>query len=419
MSSSIPWLLFLDRRRAIFVLAALCVGCGTAPKPRIDMGVDVARAAGVSDAIELRIDGEPLDEAVSPADPLTLPDAVGRAVQGDPQIQAALSRVRVAEAEADQSRLLPNPVLSVLFHAPRNGVAPPWEVAISEDLLSLLQRRGRIGAADHRLRQAAAEAMVAVLDVLAEVQSRYAAVQALDGQGLALQERAKLVDRLLETAQARLRRGKGTQLDVTTLQAQQIEVQSDLVERRLEARDQRLILSRLIGNPSGAARWRLSPWTPTAISTTPEDRWLLLAAEHRPEIQVRRWELAALGDDLALASLFPFTGASLGADAQHDRDWSAGPTLNVPLPLFDGGEARRAAAQARVIEARHQLAQARRQVVEDVRRAYAAMESAGEALELVQSKLLPLQEKRRRETEAAFLAGQTDATILVLVDQDL
>ena len=86
----------------------------------------------------------------------------------------------------------------------------------------------------------------------------------------------------------------------------------------------------------------------------------------------------------------------------------------MPLPIFDLGQARRAKALAAVIEARHLLTQARRQVVEEVRTAYAAFESSRVQADRVRGELIPLQQQRYRRTEAAFQAGEVNATDLLL-----
>ena len=99
-----------------------------------------------------------------------LDDAVERAMRHDPGLQAALARVRAALAEADQARLLPNPVLSVALRFPEAGAGKPViEAGLAADLLSVLQQPGRIKAADHRLRAASAEALTTALDLLFEV----------------------------------------------------------------------------------------------------------------------------------------------------------------------------------------------------------------------------------------------------------
>lgn len=399
---------------------ALLLGGGCAARPpRAELNAALIKA-GVADAIVFEVHGGPVDVAAESSLVLTLHDAVRRTLGTDPDVQAALARVRAAEADADQARLLPNPIVSVVSRFPENSGKPVIEADLGFELLSLLQRRGRISAADHRLRGASAEAITVVLDRIAEVEERYDAVQALDAQMPVLQEQRALLDRLHGLAQDRLGKGEGTRLDVTTLETQQLTLEVEIAQKRLARRQERLALARLLGEPSGAAAWTLSPWSaPTQVGS--EAACVTAALSGRPEVESQRWELAALGVETRLARFSPFDPAEVGVKAERDvgESWTIGPAVSVPVPLFDWGQAKRARAAALQSEAEHKLTKVQRTVVEEVRKAHAAyVESLG-ALALTRDRLVPAQERRRRETEDAYKAGVTDVTALVLADQDL
>ncbi len=395
------------------------VGCQPA---RFDPGADrlTANAAGMAQPIALRVEGGPVDEPPSSADRLTLTDAVERAVTTDPSLQAALARVRVAMADAHQARLLPNPVLDIALRW-GEGLAgkPTIEAALAADLIEILRIPRRSRAADHRLRQAAADAVTVAIDVVAEVQERYAAAQAAGEVVPVLEQRLTLLGRLGAVAQSRLDAGEGTLSDVTTLEAQRVELEVELAEARLSRRQERLGLARLIGEPSSAAAWALDAWTVPELAPGAESRWIAVALEHRPEVQSVAWSLAALGDEMALASLWPWEGTEIAVEAERDGDWSFGPAVSVPIPVFDMGQAQKARVTAEQIEARHNLTLARRRVVEEVRLAYETLEASRDNLRRVQDVLVPLQIKRREQAEVAFLSGHTDVTDLFLAEQDL
>jgi cobalt-zinc-cadmium efflux system outer membrane protein len=397
-------------------------GCASTP-PTVDVTGRAAFATGTSDAITFQIRGEPLDAREWPQLFLSIPEAVRRTLAHDPRIQAALARVRSAEAETKQARLLPNPVLSVILRLPEGGGSTEIEAGLAADLISLLSRPGRVSAADDRLRAAAAEALSVVLDVLAEVRQRYAAVQTLDAALVVLQERIGIVDRLLELARSRLRVGEGTRLDVLTLESQRVELDAELADRELERRHERLALARLIGQPSGDIGWSVQPWAPDRHASLPESRWVELALENRPEVQARRYELAALGAERSLARFALFGGGGgvpVGPYAVREGgEWAIGPAGSAPVPLFDLGQARRDRARAAVIEARHQLTDVRRQVIQETRQAHAAFAASQANLQRVGNELVPLLERRLAQAEAQFKAGQTDVTALLMAEQDL
>ncbi|HTF86823.1 MAG TPA: TolC family protein [Planctomycetota bacterium] len=362
-------------------------------------------------------DGGPLDEPNAAGASLTFADAVRRAVTTDPGLQSALARIHVAIADADQSRLLPNPVLNVVLRA--GSGKPQVEASFVQQFVQALQLPRRSSAADNRLREVAAEAVVTALDVINEVQERYVAAQASAALRPLLEERLALVQNLVSTAQARLDVGEGTRSDVVTLDAQRVELLVSIDRTLLEERANRLRLARLIGEPSSGAGWKLDGWSAPALIDRPEATWVDAALGARPEIQAIAWRLKALGDDEALVRLLPWEGASAGLDLQVDGGSSVGPSLSSPLPVFDRGQAQRARITAEQLEARHELTLAKRSVIEEVRTAYETLAASRANLDRIRDELIPLQVQRRQLAEDAYQAGQTDVTPLFLAEQDL
>lgn len=404
---------FSARCAAAFMIALLS-GCAAArPNPQAESAA--AQAIGLEGALTFRTEGGPLDEPAA-GDSLTLSEAVQRAVTTAPDLQASLARVRMAMADADQARLLPNPVLSVVL---RWGPgAPQIEASLAQDLVQALQITRRSSAADNRLRRSAADAVTTALDVAVEVQERYASVQALDTLIPLLQDRLTLLRKLTDTARARREAGEGTKIEVAALDAQRVELEVEIAAAELQRREERLHLARLIGEPSSAAAWKLDSWSMPELVAGPESHWIEIALASRPEIQSMAWELAALGDDYALARLLPWEGAGAGIEAERDGDWFAGPSITTPIPVFDMGQARQARVTAEQIEARHQLTLVKRKVVEEVRVAYQTLAAGRANLDRIRNELIPLQQQRRQVTEDVYQV-ERDITPLLLAEQDL
>jgi outer membrane protein TolC len=189
------------------------VGSCANNRPHPDTETAIASATGIEQAVRIRTEGGPVDEPSegdSEVSSLTLATAVRQAVTTDPGLQAALARVRIALADADQARLLPNPVLNVVLRFDVSGGGKPQiEASLAQDIVNILRIPRQSSAADHRLRQASADAVTVALDVVAEVRERYAEAQALDRLMPVLNERHALVGKLLDAANARLRVGSG------------------------------------------------------------------------------------------------------------------------------------------------------------------------------------------------------------------
>jgi len=405
-------------RVLLIVAIFLLTGCVASP-PAVDPARDIATATGAGDPIVYHTQGQPADQQGGATDHLDLPSAIRLMLQNEPRIQAALSRVRIAQAEAEQTRLLPNPIISISIRYPEGLAKPIIDAGLASDLIALLQQPRRADAADQRLRAATSNAITTALDLLASVQEHYIAIQSVDEQTRVLNERLKAIDRLLETAHARLKVGEITQLDVATLEAERVVLEADIADQQLEGQEERLALARLIGQPSSHAIWRLTIWQAPESVTPSESAWIQAALKHRPEVQSHLWELAALGDDLALTQFALWDGTTAGIASERDGPWSVGPALTLPLPIFDMGQARAAKARSQVEEARHKLTDIQRQVIEETRRALAAFIASQASYAKIRDRLLPLQKRRHDLAESAYRAGQTDITAFFLAEQDL
>ena len=377
----------------------------------------IHRSTGTS--IEFRWEGTPTDMPASADGILTLPNVLRQALEASPEVQAALARVRAEQADADLASLLPNPVLSLVVRFPEGGGGTQIETGLAADLLAILQRPRRARIAGHRLEAESAQALTTALDLVIKVEQRYLSVQSLEELLAFLEQRMTVLERLREVAQVRLEVGEGTRHDVTTLDSERITLEVEIAAQRQELRIARLALARVIGEPSSAADWKLEPWiVPSPVEAT-EQAWIDTALSNRPEVLAIQWELRAREEEESLARGGVLQGASVGLDAERDAEWSLGPAVSTPLPIFDTGRARRDRARALSAEDRHRLTEAQRTVIEDVRASLAALVGLQEILARVDQDLLPLQTRRRSEIEEAFNSGFVDVTALLFADQAL
>jgi outer membrane protein, heavy metal efflux system len=395
----------------------LAAGC---QPTRPDVPADAARLTGINNAIVFREDPLPLD-LPAPADTTLTPEqAIRLALAYDPRVQASLARVRVAEADAHQARLLPNPILTIDLRYPlQGGSNTAFEPTLTADLLSLLQKPAQISAADDRLRAAAVTALVTVLDVMTEVQESYASARSIDVEIEHARERRDRLQRLRDLAQKRLDAGDATRLDVLTLDAQLMQASLEISDLEMQRVEERLTLGRLLGHARSDIDWRLSPWSPPPeLPMAPESAWIDLALANRPEIQSHVWELRALGAELHGAAIPPLQGGEIGVHGEHDPEWRVGPTFAVPLPLFDFGQATREKIRAEQIAAAHELAQTQLEVVQNVRSAYAGYRYARSALTNAQTRLLPLQRQQLEGARLAYEAGDVDLATLLIAQNE-
>ena len=392
-------------------------GCQRGPDAP-DVAVEASRLTGIADAIHFESQLTTNAPEAAP-DTLTLGGASRLAVLRDAQVQVALAKVRAAQATAKQSRLLPNPLLNLVARFPEGGGDPIIEVALTADLLALLQRPHSIKAADATLRAAASDALSSVLDVLSAVQTSYANLQAIEEELEILRRRKQVVDQLFQLTEGKQKAGEASRADVSMVQTHKVELDVDMEDLSWQAADERLALTRLIGQPSGAAEWKIAPWQPLLDLSNAEQAWLTTAMQNRPELQAKEWEVVALGAQRRGEKWAFLQGSDIGAHAERDATWNLGPAVTVPLPIFDTGRAAAEKLTAQEIGARHELTQMQRQVIEDVRRAYAGYRSALSTLRLADNQLLPLAQQRYEQAQAAYKVGETDLLRLLAAEEDL
>jgi outer membrane protein TolC len=104
---------------------------------------------------------------------------------------------------------------------------------------------------------------------------------------------------------------------------------------------------------------------------------------------------------------------------EYDEGLAGGPSVEIPLRLFDPSGPRTAAIEAAEAELRHKAVEVRRSVIRDVRQAIADEASARRALDLIDRALLPLLERRREQIDASKRAGEVEIAILLLADREL
>lgn len=404
----------LARILTLLGAAGLGLSCQSAsPDPAAEEAIAAALALG--EPLTFRVEGGPLDEEFA-GEGLTFAEATRRAVTTDPGLQAALAHVRIALADADQARLLPNPVLDVVLRL--GSGSPKVEMGLGQDLVRSLQVERRTNAADNRLRESAAQAVVVALDVAATVQEQYIVVQALDRLVPELESRLVLLRQLVTLATHRLEAGEGMRGDLTSLDAQRVDLEVEIAEARQRQRVERLRLARLIGEPSSRGVWTLDPWQAPSIELGEEGSWIEAALQNRPELLAITWRLAALGVEMELTRLLPWEGGAVGVEAQTDGGFSLGPTFTTPLPIFDDGRAREDRVRAEQIEAAHLLTKAQRQVVEEVRIAYEDIVAGRAKYNQIRNELLPLQRLRRQTSEDVYRV-ENDLTPFLMAEHDL
>ncbi|MFT4101558.1 MAG: TolC family protein [Burkholderiaceae bacterium] len=306
------------------------------------------------------------------AAPLGIDDAVQVALLNHRGVQAALQELGISEAQAVQAGRLPNPRFTML-RARRDGDYK-IEQALTWNLFSLVSMplAGRIE--QHRFAQTQRWVAGEVLGVAQATRKAWLAL-------VAARQELDYRRQVLDAAQAgadlaeRMRRA-GNWSALSEARERGFLADARIALKQAEAREiaatERLV--RVLGLEDGqrlALPPRL-PDPPPGIDALPDVERQALA--ERLDLQAIRLETEALAGQLGLTRVSRFVdvlelGPARVLEGERSAPYKNGYEIAFELPLFDGGGARRARAEAvyrqsldraaqRVIDARSQVRQA-------------------------------------------------------------
>ncbi len=278
---------------------------------------------------------------------LSADDAVQVALLNNRRLQAVYEDLGIACADLVQAGLLKNPVFDGQVRGSGRASAAV-ELTVVQDFLSvvLTPLRRRIAAAD--LEAAKSRVTATVLDMAWETRTAFTRLQA-DVRQLALhREMLEAAGASHEVARRLHKAGNITDLDLAREQSLHEEVKLTAAAAELAVEDGRERINVLLGLHGQDTVWTLAP-----LPGLPKEEVDLAGVERRAieasldvEIARRNAEVAARRLGVTRVEKL-FEGAAFGADAQREGgDWSAGPLLAMPIPLFDRGQGRVASAQA-------------------------------------------------------------------------
>jgi len=327
------------------------------------------------------------------AEPLSADGAVQIALGYSPTFQRMLADSAAASAAATQSARLPNPILSYARLAA--GDVSEIDRALSASLLDfvLLPQRRRLAdlqQVQHQLRSAgdviatATEARQAWINAVAARQSLDYAEQARRSAeaGAELARRMKAV-------------GNFSRIEAAREQAFYAEATAEVARAQLEVQRTREVLIRLLGLPGDLAAMLQLPQRLPDLPATPDDQTVLArrAFDERLDVALARAELDFTARALGLTRVTSTVNAfEFGAANSSDtgEETLKGYELEVRLPLFDFGDARRANAEAVYLAALNRTAEVLAEAQSHLRESYLAYRTTYDLARHYRDEIVPL-----------------------------
>jgi cobalt-zinc-cadmium efflux system outer membrane protein len=347
-------------RTALMSAVLLAGGCASVPR---DAGVGEVRKA-VEERSGQRIAWDPAQPIAPPADErlrpllaseLTADRAVEIALANNRDLLATLEGLGVARADLIAASTVRNPVFDGELRFP-GGPRNPFELAITQTLVDLFRLRGQRALGQAAFEAARLRVTGSVLGFAAEVRADYYTLQAAQ-QALAEQRAiAAAAEASAGLARRQQEAGNISDLDLENEQAMYERAKLDLARAELDELQNR---ERLL---AGLGAQRTLPLT-LPVQTPPaaggQERSLEeveAAIPRRLDVMLARAELEAARRALPLARSSVYDELALGVhhDREPDGQKTTGPSVVIPIPLFDRGLAgrTRAAANLRMAEQR-------------------------------------------------------------------
>lgn len=342
--------------------------------------------------------------------PLTSDTAAQIALLNNRRIQALYQDLEISQADLIQAGLLSNPLFdsSVIF--PLNNGNTEINLGIKLQFLEIfmLPLRKRVGQSQFEETKARVSSRVMNLAYA----TRVAFYQAeADDRRVALQKQRLLTAELSDEFAQRM-------LDAGNIAELQRHEQRDRYEmsrlnlRRAEtlAYQSREKLNRLMGLWGDQIHWQFDHQIPEPEAFNQEDETARSdlasrAIEASLDLEIIRHRIETIGHQLGAenaTALIP--SLEMGVEAERGGDWGLGPSLAIPIPIFDQGQARLARTQAELRRQQEHYTDLAVQIRSRVRETVEQLDSSGDIARYYRDVVLPLRTRIVNETQLQYNA---------------
>jgi cobalt-zinc-cadmium efflux system outer membrane protein len=350
--------------------------------------------------------------------PLTADSAVQVALLNNRNLQATYEELGIAQADLVEAGLLKNPT----FYFERRLPGQAAELDLVQEFIDilLLPLRKRIAAAQFE----AAKLRVGheILTTAAEVRGAFYEYQG-DQQLVDLRKTvANATERSAETALKMREAGNLRNLDLASEQATHAQAKIDLAKAQASAVGSRERLNKLMGAFGTQISWTLTSRLPELpgddVSTS---RLESRAIEQRLDLAAARQQLIAEARARGIAPAEAiFQRAEIGSHYEHEIEarHSTGPSISVPIPIFNQGQSASARANAKMRQAEQRYLALAADIRSDVRAARDKMLLSRRQVEYFKSTALPTRTRVTEESQLEYNAMQIGPFQLLQAKQE-
>ncbi|MEN3369808.1 MAG: hypothetical protein V7609_1951 [Verrucomicrobiota bacterium] len=410
----------------MFVIAILLLGAGLCPAASLDRSFDAVSGVVMSRTGK-RVQWNRGSAQDAEAEhyvrsqlkrPLTASTAVQIALLNNHELQATYEEIGLAQADLIEAGLLRNPLFTIERRFP--GQALEADILGQFIDLLFLPLRKRVAAA--QLEAAKFRVGAEILKTAAEVRIAFSEhqgnLQIADLAQTVEQATAASAEAALQMHQA----GNTRSLDLANEEALHVQAKIDFAKTQSAGIESREKLTRLLGLWGVDTNWRVAPRLPDP----PKNEIAVAGLESRAITQ--RLDLAAFKQQtLSEARRLGFVRSEeiskqfeMGAHYEREKDgqYSVGPSLNLPIPFFNFGQAAKARTEAKVRQSQQRYLALAVQIRSEVRSGRDRMLLARQRVDYVQSTAMPLRHRVVEEAQLQYNAMQISLFDLLRVKHD-
>lgn len=344
-------------------------------------------------------------------EPLTADSAVQIALLNNRSLQATYEELGVAQADLVEAGLLRNPIFEAQYRFPGRP-ANPYELHVVQDFIDVFFIPLRRRVAEAALEATKFRVANTVLEHAARTRQTFYRLQGAQ-QLVGMRETVvEATEASALLAQRQHDAGNISDLELANEEALSQQAKVDLLLARAKALEERESVNELLGLTSPqASMWsvagRLGDLLPE-VDLAPEHLESLALAQ-RLDLQSAKQKVEAQAQLLGLTrSTALLASLDVGAHVEREPDGPTtwGPSVGLPLPIFNQGRPAIARGMARLNQSQQEYLALAAKVGAEVRAARNRMVLAGQVAEHYKSVMLPLREKIVSESQLHYNAMQ-------------
>ncbi len=344
--------------------------------------------------------------------------AISLALYNNPQFQADLATIAIAEADYIEAGTLSNPVLRYLLPAGRIEVSGYINFAFDY----LWQRPKRIAFAQAEVNRVRESLLQKGYAIIRDVQITYADLALAKEKAVIYAENARIRAQMNAIQNSRVRHGEISELEALTNRADSAAAIDDYYKASLDTILTHAKLNTLLGFAVDTnVVYALSDTVEFLTNKIDPDNVLTLALENNPEIKTALLSIESFGKKMGWekSRIVSFI-ATLnfqhipGTGGVRMLPNAVNPGFQIEIPVANRNQGRIARAKAELEQSSYQYIAIRQRIMSEVMVAYRKYEQALQSYAVWNTSVIPLLEEAVRLSNISFSRG--DISLLPVLE---